>query len=251
MNVIQMEKGKERWSMLDENTWNMILGQQGQLLGTVDDEIIQLAKLQNRSFFSGDPQELYPDQLDQYRGKMKEMGWEEGPDEEELLEYAMHPVQYEAFKSGEAKAKFEEDLANKKAPKQSHVSDTADQTNGLPTVVDVEIGNEKYSVRISYPGQINNAVSSPGISSGPANHIEDGKVHYILSPLEGKFFLTKDSGETGIKVVDKINKGYTVAYVEAMKVINAITSDFTGGVSEILVSKGDDVDEDAQMIKWV
>ncbi|MBP6567838.1 MAG: oxaloacetate decarboxylase, partial [Saprospiraceae bacterium] len=36
MNVIQMEKGKERWSMLDENTWNMILGQQGQLLGKVD-----------------------------------------------------------------------------------------------------------------------------------------------------------------------------------------------------------------------
>ncbi|MBL0027086.1 MAG: oxaloacetate decarboxylase [Saprospiraceae bacterium] len=114
MNVIQMEKGKERWSMLDENTWNMILGQQGQLLGPLDNDIINLAKMQNRTFFTGDPQELYPDQLDMYRKKMNEKRWSTGQDDEELLEYAMHPTQYEAYKSGEAKQKFEEDVHKKK-----------------------------------------------------------------------------------------------------------------------------------------
>lgn len=251
MNVIQMEKGKERWSMLDENTWNMILGQQGQLLGKVDDEILQLAKKQGRSVFTGDPQELYPDQLDHYRQKMKDKGWDAGQDDEELLEYAMHPVQYEAFKSGEAKSKFEEDLAKKKAPKKDVWSSATDHENSLPSVIDIEIGNEKYSVRVSYPGQksgnVTPVISVPVPSPEPSN----GNAHYIVSPLEGKFFLTKDSGEIGIKVGDKINKGDTVAYVEAMKVINAITSDVSGVVSEILVSKGADVEEDEQLIKLI
>ena len=251
MNVIQMEKGKERWSMLDENTWNMILGQQGQLLGKVDDEILQLAEKQGRSVFTGDPQELYPDQLDHYRQKMKDKGWDAGQDDEELLEYAMHPVQYEAFKTGEAKSKFEEDLAKKKAPKKDVSSSATDHVNSLPSVIDIEIGNEKYSVRVSYPGQksgnVTPVISVPVPSPEPSN----GNAHYIVSPLEGKFFLTKDSGEIGIKVGDKINKGDTVAYVEAMKVINAITSDVSGIVSEILVSKGADVEEDEQLIKLI
>lgn len=251
MNVIQMEKGKERWSMLDENTWNMILGQQGQLLGWVDDEILQLAKKQGRSVFTGDPQELYPDQLDHYRQKMKDKGWDAGQDDEELLEYAMHPAQYEAFKSGEAKSKFEEDLAKKKAPKKEVSNSASDHVNNLPSVIDVEIGNEKYSVRVSYPeqksGTVTPVISVPIPSSEPSN----GNAYYIVSPLEGKFFLTKDPGEIGIKVGDKINKGDTVAYVEAMKVINAITSDVSGVVSEILVSKGADVEEDEQLIKLI
>lgn len=251
MNVIQMEKGKERWSMLDENTWNMILGQQGQLLGKVDDEILQLAKKQGRSVFTGDPQELYPDQLDHYRQKMKDKGWDAGQDDEELLEYAMHPVQYEAFKSGEAKSKFEEDLAKKKAPKKDVWSSATDHENSLPSVIDIEIGNEKYSVRVSYPGQKSGNVTPVISVPVPSHEPSNGNAHYIVSPLEGKFFLTKDSGEIGIKVGDKINKGDTVAYVEAMKVINAITSDVSGVVSEILVSKGADVEEDEQLIKLI
>src|SRR5690606_5075252 len=33
MNVIQMIKGKERFSMVDDNTWDMLLGNQGKLPG--------------------------------------------------------------------------------------------------------------------------------------------------------------------------------------------------------------------------
>ncbi len=252
MNVIQMEKGKERWSMLDENTWNMILGQQGQLLGPIDDEIVALAKQQNREFFTGNPQELYPDQLDIYRDKMKEKGWETGLDDEELLEYAMHPTQYEAFKSGDAKAKFEEDLAKKRAPKSPVVQVNETTTNTLPNIINVEIKGEKYAVKISYPDAktaINNNAETP--KESVANVIDSGDAKYITSPLEGKFFLTKNAGEIGIKVGDTVKKGDTVAYIEAMKVINAITSEVDGTVSEILVTKGADVEEDQNILKLI
>ena len=51
VNVMQMMKGKERWSLLDDNTWDMILGKSGRVPGTVGDELVALAKEQGRDFF--------------------------------------------------------------------------------------------------------------------------------------------------------------------------------------------------------
>ena len=119
MNVIQMEKGKERWSMIGDNIWDMILGKSGKLAGPVAPELVELAKSQGREFLENDPQDNYPDCLDSFREKMKAQGWELGQDDEELFEYAMHPTQYEAYKSGKAKADFLEDLAKRKAEKNA------------------------------------------------------------------------------------------------------------------------------------
>jgi len=49
--------------------------------------------------------------------------------------------------------------------------------------------------------------------------------------------------------VDTVAVGDTVAYVESMKVINAITSSFAGTVAEITVNHGDDIEEDQPLIK--
>ncbi len=114
MNVLQLEKGKERWSMIADNIWDMILGKSGKLTGELAPEITEMAKQQGFEFYSGNPQELYPDQLDEFRAEMKKNNWELGRDEEELFELAMHPEQYRAYKSGEAKRSFEADLAKEK-----------------------------------------------------------------------------------------------------------------------------------------
>ena len=52
MNVIQMTKGKERWSMLDENTWGMILGKSGSLPGELAPEILKMATGWGGHFYS-------------------------------------------------------------------------------------------------------------------------------------------------------------------------------------------------------
>lgn len=44
MNVIQLEKGKERWSMIADNIWDMISGKAGRLAGELDPHLIELAK---------------------------------------------------------------------------------------------------------------------------------------------------------------------------------------------------------------
>ena len=40
MNVMQVMKGKERWSMIDDNTWDLLLGRSGKLPGPLDQELI-------------------------------------------------------------------------------------------------------------------------------------------------------------------------------------------------------------------
>lgn len=114
MNVMQLIKGEERWTMIDNHTWDMILGKSGKLPGALAPEIIELAKSKGYEFTDEDPQLNYPDELDKYRQEMKENGWDCGPDDEELFELAMHDRQYRDFKSGAAKQRFMDELQRAK-----------------------------------------------------------------------------------------------------------------------------------------
>ena len=72
MNVMQQVKGEERWTMIDNHTWDMILGKSGRLPGILAPEIVELAKSKGFEFVDTDPQLNYPDALDTYRKEMDE-----------------------------------------------------------------------------------------------------------------------------------------------------------------------------------
>jgi pyruvate/oxaloacetate carboxyltransferase len=44
VNVLNQIKGKERWSLIDDNTWDMLLGKSGKLPGELGVEIKKLSK---------------------------------------------------------------------------------------------------------------------------------------------------------------------------------------------------------------
>ncbi len=114
MNLMSLLKGQPRWTSIDKDTWNMILGRMGQLPGELAPEIVALAKEKGHEFYDGNPQDAFPDELERYRAMMKDEGWDAGPDEEELFEFAMHERQYRDFRSGAAKERFNKELAEKK-----------------------------------------------------------------------------------------------------------------------------------------
>ena len=111
MNLLALLKGQPRWGSLDKDTWNMILGKMGSLPGELDPEIVALAESKGLEFYSGVPQDAFPDELEKFRSAMVQEGWDFGPDDEELFEFAMHERQYRDYKSGVAKSRFETDLA--------------------------------------------------------------------------------------------------------------------------------------------
>lgn len=119
LNIVQLSKGEERYSMMDANTWNMILGKSGKLPGKLSPEIIDLAKSKKLEFYTGVPQDAYPNELDKYRKEMEENGWETGEDDEELLEFAMHETQYRDYKSGLAKTRFDDEIEKLRAQEPS------------------------------------------------------------------------------------------------------------------------------------
>ncbi|GHT71049.1 pyruvate carboxylase subunit B [Bacteroidia bacterium] len=114
MNIFAAAKNEPRFSMIDKDSWNMILGKTGKLPGTLAPEIIELAKANGYEFYEGDPQDAFPDELEKYKAEMKELGWEEGPDQEELFEFAMHDRQYRDLRSGAAKNRFNQELEQAK-----------------------------------------------------------------------------------------------------------------------------------------
>jgi len=115
MNIVSLVNGKERFAMIDPNTWDMLLGRAGTLPGPLAPELIELARKEGKEFYEGNPQDNYPDALDTYRKEMEENGWPLGPDDEELFELAMHDRQYRDYKSGMAQERFLKEIADKQA----------------------------------------------------------------------------------------------------------------------------------------
>lgn len=204
MNVMLMLQGKNRFEMIDKNAWDMIQGKAGILPGPLAPEIIEIAKAQGKEFYTGVPQEAYPDELDKYRAEMIENGWDLGQDDEELFEFAMHERQYRDYKSGLAKERFEEELNSLKYKKAENKSITPDATKV-----------EKNLVEIKSP--------------------DKGKVYYDLSvELDREI----------IKPNDTITKGKRLFYLKSNTHYQEILADFNGKLASVLIKQGDLVDKD-------
>ena len=229
VNVLNQIKGKERWSLIDDNTWDMLLGKSGKLPGELGIEIKKLSKDLGKEFYDGNPQDLIEDVLDINRNEMKSKNWDFGQDDEELLEYSLHKTQYLDFKSGDAKKKIAEDI---KLKKQSKIVSKDELSKKMTKILKVN----EVSYEVDYI-----------IDTAKKESISDKKIvkgQKIISPIEGRVFFTKDPDENPVKVGDKINKGDVICYIESMKVINAIKSDYSGKIMQVCFNDGDDIYDD-------
>ncbi len=254
LNILQLTKGEERYSMIDNNTWDMILGKSGLLPGPLAPEITQLAKSLGKEFYTGVPQEAYPDVLDKFRKEMIENNWEFGDDDEELFEFAMHETQYREYKSGVAKTRFEEEIETaksqstenkpiakmkeKQSPNRSSYSKEKVSANQAMTAFALYTLNQKADTPVEYSNPTNNVWNTIGFW----RNVLKVSINYEKKDTELYYRKSKDGvydidiqGETLQAKVDYVGEGEVDVTLNGTKIFAAIslTAD---GKSKVLIN---------------
>jgi pyruvate carboxylase subunit B len=219
MNIFAQSKGEPRFSMMDDNMWGMILGKSGKLPGTVAPELVALAKEKGYQFTTADPQSYYPDDLERFRKEMKENGWDEGPDQEELFEFAMHETQYRDFKSGAAKKRFLNDLQAAKDKKNASGM-TPEQALALKhakadPIVTPDTGIVLWEVNGS--SEIN-----PAVEPYIGKEYKDGELFCVIENKNGQLVsIPANMGGRLVEIAAKqgsaVRRGDVLAYIERNK----------------------------------
>ena len=222
MNLLNVIKGNPRWTTIDKDTWGMILGKMGRLPGELAPEIVALAKEKGMEFYDGNPQDMYPDELPKFRQMMKEEGWDEGPDQEELFEFAMHERQYRDFKSGLAKQRFNTELEDFRAKAGAPIKVVR------PVVETPEFSAEEYAqkypkavpVQAPVKGQLLWQVDVEDESAAPVagTEVKAGEAMGFVQTYYGREEIVPARDGRIVAVTGKqgknVVKGEIVAYVE-------------------------------------
>jgi len=221
MNIFAMAQGQARFSNIDKDSWNMILGKTGTLPGKLDDEIIELAKAKGLEFYTGNPQDEYPDALDEYRKEMDTNGWDYGQDDEELFELAMHDRQYRDYRSGLAKQRFNEDLEKLKEKAGAPIVVTR-QVVEVPAF-DAEAIAAKYPeakpLQATVSGQVIWQIDVDDVSTAPVigTEVKEGDVVCFIQTYYGieevKALSSGKIVQIETKQGAKVQKNQVLAYI--------------------------------------
>lgn len=216
MNLLCESMGKPRYSMMDDSIWGMILGKSGKLPGEVAPELIELAKEKGFEFTTEDPQSNYPDDLARFQKEIKENGWDEGEDQEELFEFAMHESQYRDYKSGAAKKRFLEDLQKAKDA-QAGAGLTAEQISELKhQKADPVVARESGKLLWEIQGE---GEAQKAIEPFIGQKYNDGDTFCFIENNHG--YISEVPANMGGRLVEicakqgaNVNRGDVIAYIE-------------------------------------
>ena len=212
MNLMHTLKGEPRWSTIDPDTMNMIIGKTGKLPGPLAPEIVEIVKAKGLEFYTGNPQDAFPNELPKFEKMMEEEGWDRGEDDEELFELAMHERQYRDYKSGIAEKRFNDALEDARAKA------------GAPKIVTRPV--------VEVPAFDVEKVLEQHPAAKP-----------IQSTAEGQLIWTVDPAQESVapQIGEKIAEGQTVCHVQAYYGIEPIKALAAGRLVSINAKHGERV----------
>jgi acetyl-CoA carboxylase biotin carboxyl carrier protein len=109
---------------------------------------------------------------------------------------------------------------------------------------------EQIQQVISVPTAGGNAGNTVDGASGSAAKSEDNDYISVKSPIVGVFYAASaESADPYVSVGDHISKGQTLCIIEAMKLMNEITADEDGVISEICVTNGQVIEYGTELFR--
>ena len=213
MNLMHTLKGEPRWKTIDKDTMNMILGKTGKLPGKLAPEILDIVKEKGLEFYTGNPQDAFPDELPRFIEEMKKEGWDRGQDDEELFEFAMHERQYRDYKSGVAKERFNKEL------------EAAREKAGAPKIVTRKV--------VEVPAFDIEKVMAEHPKAMPIQAVAKGKLIW-------RYNVADDS--TAPAIGTKFKEGAPVCYIQTYYGVEPVYAPATGKLIQVEVKHNDNVD---------
>ena len=213
MNLMHTLKGEPRWKTIDKDTMNMILGKTGKLPGELAPEILDIVKEKGLEFYTGNPQDAFPDELPRFIEEMKKEGWDRGQDDEELFEFAMHERQYRDYKSGVAKERFNKEL------------EAAREKAGAPKVVTRKV--------VEVPAFDIEKVMAEHPKAMPIQAVAKGKLIW-------RYNVADDS--TAPAIGTKFEECTPVCYIQTYYGVEPVYAPITGKLIQVEVKHNENVD---------
>ncbi|MDT2662321.1 acetyl-CoA carboxylase biotin carboxyl carrier protein [Enterococcus hulanensis] len=110
--------------------------------------------------------------------------------------------------------------------------------------------NRQTAAPVQTEQSVESTPAAPAVQAAPTSNSETSSVvetkaegQVITSPIVGIVYLQPSPEQDAYKSVgDTVKQGETVCIIEAMKLLNEITSDFDGTITEILVENEDVVE---------
>lgn len=124
----------------------------------------------------------------------------------------------------------------------------------------LDIADEEGSIHLEkpltpYESTAFQTIQPPATAvTAPASPVQDTAIKsdgkFIKSPMVGVFYSAPAPDKPAyVQVGSTVNKGDVVCIIEAMKIMNEITAEESGTITEILVNNGDVVEYDEPLFK--
>jgi acetyl-CoA carboxylase biotin carboxyl carrier protein len=115
------------------------------------------------------------------------------------------------------------------------------------TTLDVEHDGSRVRIKIDAPRKVGKTDSLHELisvqTSTPAHAKQESGQLVVTSPMIGTFYASSSPGESPfVQEGDEIEVGQVIGIIEAMKIMNEITSEHEGVISKILVSNAQSVE---------
>ena len=121
---------------------------------------------------------------------------------------------------------------------QNNISNSSSSNSDRPSESVIFNSNENLELKSELPIENKN--------------LDENLYDVITAPLVGTFYESPKPGEPPfINIGDIVEVGQSLCIIEAMKIFNAIESDFSGEIVEILVQDGEPVEFGQPLFKFI
>jgi acetyl-CoA carboxylase biotin carboxyl carrier protein len=116
----------------------------------------------------------------------------------------------------------------------------------------VRIKTESFTIEVEREGgtivAVAPAAGAAPVAAGAAPTASTPGAMAVVAPLVGVFYRSSPGAKPLVEVGDTVERGQVVGIVEAMKVMNEVSSDYRGVVTEILVGDGEAVQYEQRLM---